>query len=141
MKYLLKPIKNLEILPAMVICCSEIRKPSDVFLSTAPSAPPSDVELNMANESALHVRWNDVQLTHQNGVILGYRLRLQKEDGSLVVWNITVGAEAHGYTFSDLLIFQNYSIQILAFTIKGDGPLSEKVYQMTEESGKLNGLN
>jgi len=95
----------------------------------------------MANESALHVHWNDVQLTHQDGVILGYRLKLQKEDGSLVVWNITVGADVHGYTFSDLLIFQNYSIQILAFTIKGDGPLSEKVFQMTDESGKLNGLN
>lgn len=125
----------------VIYCSSEIRKPSDVFLSTAPSAPPSDVELNMANESALHVHWNDVQLTHQDGVILGYRLKLQKEDGSLVVWNITVRADVHGYTFSDLLIFQNYSIQILAFTIKGDGPLSEKVFQMTDESGKLNGLN
>ena len=79
-------------------------------------------------------------LIHQDGVILGYRLQLQKEDGGPVVWNITVAADVHGYIVSDLLIFQNYSVQILAFTIKGDGPLGEKVYQMTDESGELNGL-
>ena len=94
----------------------------------------------MANESALNVSWNDVPLTHQDGLILGYRLQLQKEDCGTVVWNITVGPDVHGYIVSDLLIFQNYSAQILAFTIKGDGPLSEKVYQMTDESGELNGL-
>ena len=111
-----------------------------MFLCTAPSAPPSDVQLHMANESALYVYWNDVPLTHQDGVILGYRLRLQKEDGGPVVWNITVGPDVPGYVFSDLSIFQNYSVQILAFTIKGDGPMSEKVYQMTDESGEFNGL-
>ena len=94
----------------------------------------------MANKSALNVYWNDVPLIHQDGVILGYRLQLQKDEGGPVVWNITVGADVHGYIVSDLLIFQNYSVQILAFTIKGDGPLSEKVYQMTDESGELNGL-
>lgn len=90
----------------------------------------------MANETALDVHWNDVPLIHQNGVILGYRLLLQQEDGGPVVWNITVGPDVRWYMFTDLLIFQNYSIQILAFTIKGDGPLSDKVYQMTDESGK-----
>lgn len=94
----------------------------------------------MANESALHVSWNDVPLIHQDGVILGYRLQIQKENGGPLVWNLTVGADVHGCIVSDLLIFQNYSVQILAFTNNGDGPLSEKVYQMTEESGELNGL-
>ena len=109
-----------------------------MLLSKAPSAPPSDVQLHMANDSALNLHWNDVPLIHQDGVILGYRLRLQQEDGGQVLWNVTVGPDVHGYIFSDLLIFQNYSIQMLAFTIKGDGPLSEKIYQMTDESGELN---
>lgn len=90
----------------------------------------------MANETALDVHWNDVPLIHQNGVILGYRLLLQQEDGGPVVWNVTVGPDIRWYMFTDLLIFQSYSIQILAFTIKGDGPSSDKVYQMTDESGK-----
>lgn len=75
-------------------------------------------------------------LIHQNGIIRGYRLYLEREDGNSVVWNITVGPDVRVYVFTDLLIFQNYSIEILAFTIKGDGPLSEKVYQTTDESGE-----
>jgi len=118
----------------------ERREPSYLLLSTAPSAPPSDLQLHMANASALNVYWNDVPLIHQDGVILGYRLLLQREDGGSVVRNITLGPDVHGYIVSDLLIFQNYSVQILAFTMKGDGPLSEKVYRMTDESGELNGL-
>lgn len=94
----------------------------------------------MVNETALNAHWNDVPLIHQNGVILGYRLLLQQEDGGPVVWNITVGPDVRWYMFTDLLIFQSYWIQILALTIKGEGPLSDKVHQMTDESGKWNKL-
>ena len=124
----------------MTSVMSERRNSSHLFLSIAPSAPPSGLQVHMANSSALNVYWNDVPLIHQDGVILGYRLVLEKEDGGPVVWNRTLGPDVHGYIVSDLLIFQNYSVQILAFTSKGDGPLSQKVYQLTDESGELNGL-
>jgi len=90
----------------------------------------------MANESALNANWIDVPLIHQNGVILGYRLLLQQEDNGPVVWNVTVGPDVRWYMFTNLKIFQTYSTQILAFTIKGEGPLSAKVYQKTDGSGK-----
>lgn len=90
----------------------------------------------MANESALNAYWSYVPLIHQNGVILGYRLLLQQEDGGPVVWNVTVGPDVHSYMFTNLEIFQTYSTQILAFTIKGEGPLSAMVYQKTDGSGK-----
>ena len=77
-----------------------------------------------------------MQFIHQNGIILGYRLRFQQEDGGPLLWNITLAPDVHMYIFSDLWIFQNYSIQLLAFTVKGDGPWNEKVYQMTDESGE-----
>lgn len=105
-------------------------------LSTVPSASPSDVRLHMGNETTLNVYWNNVTMIHQNGIILGYRLRLQREDGNSVARNITVGPDAYAYVFSDLLIFQNYSIQLTAFTVKGNGPWSEKKYQVTDESGE-----
>ena len=92
----------------------------------------------MTNESALNAYWGYVPLIHQNGVILGYRLLLQQEDGGPVVWNVTVRPDVHGYMFTNLEIFQTYSTQILAFTIKGEGPLSAKVDQRTDESGKWN---
>lgn len=90
----------------------------------------------MANESALNAYWSYVPLIYQNGVILGYRLLLQQEDGGPVVWNVTVGPDVHSYMFTNLEIFQTYSTQILAFTIKGEGPLSAKVYHKTDGSGK-----
>jgi len=90
----------------------------------------------MANEFALNASWIDVPLIHKNGVILGYRLLLQQEDGGPVVWNVTVGPDVRWYMFTNLKIFQTYSTQMLAFTIKGEGPLSAKVYQMTNGSGK-----
>lgn len=90
----------------------------------------------MTNESALNANWHDVPLIHQNGVILGYRLLLQREDGGPVVWNVTVGPDLRWYVFTNLNSFQTYSTQILAFTIKGEGPLSSNVSQRTDGSGK-----
>lgn len=107
-----------------------------LFLFTAPSAPPYDVQLHVVNKTTLIAHWNDVPLIHQNGVILGYRFLFQREDGSPVERNVTVSPDVHEYRFPGLLIFQNYSIQVLAFAIKGDGPFNDKVYQMTNESGK-----
>ncbi|XP_078352309.1 uncharacterized protein LOC144637005 [Oculina patagonica] len=104
----------------------------------APSKPPSGIELDMVNETTLNASWNEVDLIHQNGVILGYRLRFQQEDGGPVLWSKSLAPNVSMYVFPDLLIFQNYSIQLMAFTIKGDGPWSEKVYQMTDESTPIN---
>ena len=90
----------------------------------------------MVNETALSAYWSDVELIHQNGVILGYRLRFQQEVDGPVLWDITLEPDVYMYFFPGLRIFQNYSIQLMAYTIKGDGPWSEKVYQMTDESSK-----
>ena len=106
------------------------------LLSTVPSAPPSHVHLQMVNDSALKAYWRDVPLIDQNGVILGYRLLLQQEDGGPVVWNVTVEPDVRWYMFTNLEIFQTYSTQILAFTIKGEGPLSANVSQKTDGSGR-----
>lgn len=40
------------------------------------------------------------------------------------------------FEFSSLLKFYGYDVSILAFTIKGDGPLSGEVSAMTDEDGK-----
>ena len=108
-------------------------------LPTVPSAPPYNIHLDMVNTTALNASWHYVTLIHQNGIILGYRVRFQQEDGGPLLWNMTVGPDVHHFLFSDLLIFQSYSIQMKAFTIKGDGPWNNKTYQLTDESSKWNG--
>jgi len=50
---------------------------NEVFFSVhvEPSAAPMNVELKMLNVSAASVRWSPPPVKHQNGVILGYRVR------------------------------------------------------------------
>ena len=82
------------------------------FLSSAPSAPPAVITLDMHNSSALLATWQDVPLIHQNGIILGYQIQLQQEEGGPIVWNVTLGSNDTSFHFTDLSIFQNYSLQV-----------------------------
>ena len=84
----------------------------DIFLSPAPSAPPAVITLDMHNSSALLATWQDVPLIHQNGIILGYQIQLQQEEGGPIVWNVTLGPNDISFSFTDLAIFQNYSLQV-----------------------------
>ena len=82
------------------------------FLSSAPSAPPAVITLDMHNSSTLLATWQDVPLIHQNGIILGYQIQLQQEEGGPIVWNVTLGSNHTSFHFTDLSIFQNYSLQV-----------------------------
>lgn len=93
----------------------------------------------MVNATTLNAIWQDVRFIHQNGIILGYRVRFHHADGGLLLWNMTVRPDVHDFLFSSLSIFQNYSVQMQAYARKGDGPWSNKVYQLTDESSKWNG--
>ena len=105
-------------------------------ISTAPSEAPYNIKLHTVDATSLKASWQDVRLIHQNGIILGYRVRFHHADGGLLLWNMTVGPDVHDFPFSNLSIFQNYSVQMRAYTSKGDGPWSNKVYQLTDESSK-----
>ena len=105
-------------------------------ISTVPSEAPYKIQLHTVNTTTLNATWRDVRLIHQNGVILGYRVRFQHADDGPLLWNMTTGPDVHDFLFTDLLIFQNYSVQMQAFAGKGDGPWSNKVYQLTDESSK-----
>ena len=105
-------------------------------ISTAPSEAPYNIQLHMVNATTLNATWQDVRFIHQNGIILGYRVRFHHADGGLLLWNMTVRPDVHDFLFSSLSIFQNYSVQMQAYARKGDGPWSNKVYQLTDESSK-----
>lgn len=49
--------------------------------------------------------------------------------------NETTEADRYEFEFSLLLKFYGYSVSVLAFTIKGDGPFIE-ASAMTDEDGK-----
>ena len=103
-----------------------------------PSQAPADVQLFNTSSTSLKAVWGPVPVCCRHGIIRGYRLFLRDNISRAFVRNETVAAGVYEFEFlSSLLKFYGYSISVLAFTIKGDGPLSEDVSAMTEEDGKV----
>ena len=98
----------------MIFCPTAFQYLRNRFLSAAPLAPPSNIRLDMLNSTALHASWEAVPFIHQNGIILGYRIQLEQEEGGPMVLNATIGSDVYSFNFTDLLVFQNYSLQVIA---------------------------
>lgn len=79
--------------------------------------------------------WAQIPDCCRHGIIRGYRLFLRDNSTGEFVKNETTEAGRYEFEFSLLLKFYGYSVSVLAFTIKGDGPFIE-VSAMTDEDGK-----
>ena len=101
-----------------------------------PSQAPADVLLFNTSSTSLKAVWGPVPGCCRHGIILGYRLFLKDNIFGSSVRNETAASGEYEFEFSSLMKFYGYSISILAFTVKGDGPLSENLSAMTEEDGK-----
>ena len=101
-----------------------------------PSQAPADVRLFNTSSTSLKAVWGSVPDCCHHGIILGYRLFLKDNISGEFVRNETAAVGEYGFEFSSLLKFYGYSFSILAFTIKGNGPLSEELSAMTEEDGR-----
>ena len=105
------------------------------FALLVPSQAPADLELFNTSSTTLRAVWAQVPDCCRHGVIRGYRLFFMDNNTGESVMNETTAAGRYELDFTSLLKFYGYSVSILAFTIKGDGPLSE-ASAMTEEDGK-----
>ena len=69
----------------------------------------------------LLARWKPVPEHCRNGVILGYKVKYQRLDGySLARIENTTADISYAFLY-DMDIYANYSIEISAFTRKGEG--------------------
>lgn len=102
----------------------------------APTQAPVDVQLFNTNSTSLKAVWGPVPVCCQHGIIRGYRLFLSDNISGAFVRNETLPGGLSEFEFSPLLKYYGYSFYILAFTIKGDGPLSGGITSMTGEDGK-----
>ena len=53
-----------------------------------------------------------------------------------ILENVTLRVPSRNISFEKLEKYTNYTIQILAFTVKGDGQISEQVVVTTDEDSK-----
>ena len=104
---------------------------------SVPDSAPLNVTSLPANTTALTVKWFPVIEEDRNGVILGYRVALSNITGEFMR-NVSVhGSSTLSFTLGGLDIWTNYSLEVCAFTVKGNGPWSAPLIGITDEEGTL----
>ena len=107
-----------------------------LFISV-PRAPPSNIVAVNTSSTSLRVDWDEVSFPDQLGIIRGYRLIMWRTNHSAVILrNITILVPTRTFSLLGLEKYTNYTIQVSAFTIKGEGIKSEPTIAITDEDGK-----
>lgn len=90
------------------------------------------------SSTSINVTWEPVPDDHVNGIVLGYRLFYKQADKAINDFsNLTVNSSIFDIETNGLKFYTKYELRLLAFTMVGDGNISEPVYCMTDEDGKL----
>lgn len=83
------------------------------------------------------MNWGEVPFPDQLGIIRGYRVLMWRTNQSAVVLrNVTLLLPSRAISFTGLEKYTNYTIQVLAFTVKGEGNKSQPIVVITDEDGK-----
>ena len=107
-----------------------------ICYSTVPGSPPQNVVITSTNPASLKVSWQPPLETLCTVPITGYVIKYFKDgpqDNIKDVKNVNV-ASATTYTISGLILCAKYSVQVAAMNGKGNGPFSESVVDILEDS-------
>ncbi|KAK3732804.1 hypothetical protein QZH41_017706, partial [Actinostola sp. cb2023] len=109
-----------------------------------PASPPLNLTGTNLSSSSIRLQWKPVPYEYARGIILGYAIRVVS---SHIVYNnlmntasydvIVQGGENTNWTFISLEMYTDYTYQILAFTVKGNGNFSKTTEVRTDEDGKF----
>ena len=91
------------------------------------------------SSTSISVSWEEVQTDLQNGIITGYNITYESQtenDNGVVL----AGPNDRQANLTGLKEFVKYNISVVAFTVKGDGPLSVMVVR-TDQDSESNNLN
>ncbi|CAL1548258.1 unnamed protein product, partial [Lymnaea stagnalis] len=104
------------------------------IVSSVPSQPPEGVQATPLSSESIKVAWSPPPLFTLHGILQGYKIlykpvRLDEDESDA---NFQTSSQLEIVLFS-LEKFTNYSIQVLAYTRKGEGVRSTPVYVRTRE--------
>ena len=105
-----------------------------VLSLTAPSAPPSSVNVTGVTSSTISVQWGSVPCIHQNGDLTGYSVQYEVMGSGNTQTKAASGGSTTETTLSSLTALTNYSIQVAAVTGSGTGVFSNPVIGFTNLS-------
>ena len=107
-----------------------------------PEAAPRDLTLTPVNSTAIQVTWRPPDPGFINGINQGYKIEavqlgVEGSKVSLVVpSNLANMLGLQTAYLIGLAKYTNYSVTVLCFTSRGDGPKTEAVESRTLEDGK-----
>ena len=111
-----------------------------------PSAPPNNVQANAVNSTTILLAWDPPASPTINGINQGYivtlaRLDAESTDNSATK-QVTIPStpenlvQRQSIVLTDLFKYTEYSVSVLCFTSKGNGPASDDLVVRTLEDGK-----
>ena len=100
-----------------------------------PAGAPQNVRGQNSSSTSILVTWGDVPAEQQNGIITGYTItyksQIENDDGS-----VQVNGSVRQTELTKLKEYVNYNITVFAFTVKGDGPVSDPIVVRTDQDSK-----
>ena len=138
----LLPIRNYILIRQAVISSivdillKKIRFMNNIFLFIEPHSPPGSVRGHNTSSTSILVQWDNVPSDAQNGIILRYTVYYKvSTNGS--VQSVIVSSPSTQVTLTGLKKYTNYSIWVLASTVKGKGNASVPIIVSTDEDSKF----
>ena len=105
---------------------------------SVPRSPPTNVTAQSTGNTSLIASWKPVPPGHEQGIILGYKIVYADTAQSQTNTSIIVCSSILSVNLTSLQVYTNYCVQVLAFTMAGEGVLSECIVARTDEGGTQN---
>lgn len=114
---------------------SPTRPPIEVPVQP-PSMPPENLAGTPKSSNSIAIQWSQPPADSQNGIIKCYKIRhkLEGYTGNSDWYTIDTPDAVHlTFVLEDLIVWQNYEIQIAAENDRGVGPFSSSIVVRTKE--------
>ena len=111
-----------------------------IVLCSVPGAAPENVTGHNTSSTSIEVTWGEVPADKQHGTILRYTIIYKETEGAADTEK-RVNSTARRIELQELMKYTAYSIQVLAATLKGDGPRSKNITVWTDQDGKYTEKN
>ena len=105
------------------------------YLFIVPTLSPLNVRGFLDSSERINITWQPVPLEQHNGIILGYRVVYGTQGG--LHKNVTVNVTTLSVALGNLQTYTLYHIRVAAFTVIGDGILSDAITVRSQEGGRL----
>ncbi len=107
-----------------------------ILLRSVPGAAPQNLKGRHTSSTSILVTWGKVPPDQQHGNILHYTVFYKESAGGGAERMEKVNSPTRQIELKPLKKYTEYSIQVLAATVKGDGPRSVPITVRTDQDSK-----